>query len=239
MPTFLPTRWSDQSGSFTFASLTGHGTKVCGVFLLTFALSASAQQRPPIFRATPKQSAPTPRPSNNFQGNSGAAPRNSNPNNAGANVRNNPHLTEWMSRHRDLPLAQQQRALESEPGFRELPSQTQQRMREQLSQLNNMRPEERSRMLEHNEAIEHLTGQQRQQVRGAMLQLGSLPEDRRKLVARTFRDLRAMPEAQRQQYISSPAFHSQFNDQERNTMSNLMSVEPYIPGHKAGDPPQQ
>lgn len=94
-------------------------------------------------------------------------------------------------------------------------------------------------MLEHNEAIEHLTGQQRQQVRGAMLQLGSLPEDRRKLVARTFRDLRAMPEAQRQQYISSPAFHSQFNDQERNTMSNLMSVEPYIPGHKAGDPPQQ
>jgi hypothetical protein len=112
-------------------------------------------------------------------------------------------------------------------------------MREQLKQLNTMKPEERARMLEHNEAIEHLSGQQRQQVRGAMLQLGSLPEDRRRAVARTIRDLRAMPEGQRQQYMNSPAYRSQFSDQERNTMSNLMSVEPYIPGHKPGDPPQQ
>jgi hypothetical protein len=205
-----------------------------------------AQQRPTIFHAPARPAASAPRPSNGFQGggNQNQAPRNQSAGvgarNTGLNnPQNNPHLTEWMSRHRDMPLEQQKRALQAEPGFRELPAQTQQHYLDRLGQLNSMKPEERARMLEHNEEIEHLTGQQRQQVRGALLQLGTLPEDRRRLVARTFRDLRAMPEAQRQQYMSSSAYRSQFSDQERNTMSNLMSVEPYIPGHKAGDAPPQ
>lgn len=234
MPNSLPTRrFAGSRRTISAVFLRVSGVLVCAV-----ALGVSAQQRPSFFHA-PKQAAPPSRPTNNFQGNQNAGSRAQNPNNLGNNARSNPHLTEWMSRHRDLPLEQQQRAMQAEPGFRELPAQTQQRYLDRLSQLNNMKPDERARMLERNEAIEHLTGQQRQQVRGAMLQLGSLPEDRRKLVARTFRDLRAMPEAQRQQYMSSSAYKSQFSDQERNTMGNLMSVEPYIPGHRPGDPPQQ
>src|SRR5882757_7964660 len=50
------------------------------------------------------------------------------------------HLGQWMDRHRNLSLQQQQSALEREPGFRDLPSQTQQRMREHLGQLNSMPP---------------------------------------------------------------------------------------------------
>ncbi|RXH57191.1 hypothetical protein GRAN_0501 [Granulicella sibirica] len=63
-----------------------------------------------------------------------------------------------------------------------------------------------------------------------MTQLGGLPEDRRRAVARAFRDLRSMPDNQRQQYLNSPAYRSQFSDQERGTINNLMSVEPYLPG---------
>jgi hypothetical protein len=129
--------------------------------------------------------------------------------------------------------------MQAEPGFRELSAQLQQRYLDRLTQLNNMKPDERARMLERNEAMEHMTAQQRQQVRGALLQLETLPEDRRRVVARTFRDVRAMPESQRQQYLSSPAYRSQFSDQERNTMAGLMAVEPYIPGRKAGDGPPQ
>ena len=57
-----------------------------------------------------------------------------------------------MDRHSNLPLAEQQRALENEPGFRDLPPQTQQRMRDRLTQLNNMTPEQRRRILERTEA---------------------------------------------------------------------------------------
>jgi hypothetical protein len=230
MPTLLPTRWPDDRGrrAGIFAGLRRSGARVCGIMVLASGLSTSLPaQNAPIFRRPP--SPPASRPSNSQQGPQGQGSRNQNPN-AGAGPRNNPHLTEWMSRHRDLPLDQQQRALQSEPGFRELPAQTQQKYLERLGQLNSMRPDQRARMLEHNEEMERLTGPQRQQVRGALLQLGTLPEDRRRVVARTFRDLRAMPDGQRQQYLNSPAYRSQFTDQERNTMSNLMSVEPYIPG---------
>jgi Protein of unknown function (DUF3106) len=148
---------------------------------------------------------------------------------------NQEHLAQWMERHSSLPLADQQRALEGEPGFRDLPSQTQQRMRDRLTQLNSMPPEQRQRILEHTEQMEHLTPPQRQQVRGALDQYRGLPEDRRRLVARAFRDLREMPQPQRQAILSSDRFRSQFSDQERNTLSDLLAVEPYLPVRRPND----
>jgi hypothetical protein len=139
------------------------------------------------------------------------------------------HLGQWMDRHSNLPLAQQQKALEKEPGFRDLPLQTQQRMRDNLARLNSMPPEQRRRYLDRTEAMERLTIQQRQQVRGALGQLGSLPADRQRVVARAFHDLQAMPPSQRQAMLNSDRFRGQFSDHERNTLTNLLSVEPYLP----------
>jgi hypothetical protein len=76
--------------------------------------------------------------------------------------------------------------------------------------------------------MEHLTPPQRQQVRGALEQYRGLPEDRRRLVARAFRDLREMPQPQRQAMMNSDRFRGQFSDQERNTLSGLLAVEPYL-----------
>jgi Protein of unknown function (DUF3106) len=149
--------------------------------------------------------------------------------------RNQEHLAQWMDRHSNLPLADQQRALENEPGFRDLPPQTQQRMRDRLTQLNNMTPEQRRRVIERTEAMEHLTPPQRQQVVGALRQLGSLPEDRRRLVARAFRDLREMPPQQRDAILKEDRFRSQFSEQERNTLSGLLAVEPYLPVQHPND----
>jgi hypothetical protein len=145
------------------------------------------------------------------------------------------HLAQWMDRHSSLPLPEQQRALENEPGFRDLPPQTQQRMRDRLTQLNNMSPEQRRRILERTEEMEHLTIPQRQQVRGALEQYRELPEDRRRMVARAFRDLREMPQPQRQAILGSERFRGQFSDQERNTLSNLLAVEPYLPVQHPND----
>jgi len=147
------------------------------------------------------------------------------------------HLAQWMERHSNLPPAEQQRALESEPGFRDLPPQTQQAMRNRLTQLNNMSPQQRQRILEHTEDMERLSPPQRQQVRGALEQYRGLPEDRRRLVARAFRDLREMPQPQRQALMNSDRFRGQFSDQERNTLSNLLAVEPYLPVQRNNDGP--
>lgn len=146
------------------------------------------------------------------------------------------HLAQWMDHHKNLSPPQQQRALESEPGFRNLAPQVQQRMRDRLSELNNMPPERRQRIIARTEAMEQLSPEQRQQVRGAALQLGSLPDERRRAVARAFRDLRNMPPEQRQEALASDRFRSQFSDQERSTLSNLVAVEPYIPMQRPVQP---
>lgn len=142
---------------------------------------------------------------------------------------NQEHLAQWMDRHSNLPLPEQQRALENEPGFKSLPPLTQQRLRNQLIQLNNMRPEQRRRLLEHTEAMEQLTPPQRQQVRAVMQEYRALPIERRRMVARAFRDLRDMPQPQRQAILNSDRFRGQFSNQELGTLSSLLAVEPYIP----------
>jgi len=85
--------------------------------------------------------------------------------------------------------------------------------------------------------LERLTPSQRDQFRGAMQQYSGLPEDRRRLVARAFRDLREMPPPQRQTILNSDHFRGQFSEQERNTLSGLLAVEPYLPVEHPNDGP--
>lgn len=141
--------------------------------------------------------------------------------------KNQEHLLQWMDRHSNLTPDQQQKALESEPGFHSLPPQTQERMRERLSQLNNMSPDRRRRWLERNEAIAQLAPQQRQQVRDVMRQFGALPQDRKRQVAQAFRELRDLPADQQQKLLESDRYRSQFSPQEMDALSGLISIEPY------------
>jgi hypothetical protein len=159
------------------------------------------------------------RPMHSFQNEGRNGPRGQKPE----------HLEQWMNRHSNLPPAQQQRALENESGFRQLPPQTQQHLRNRLNQLDNMPPEQRRRLIERNEAIERLSPPERQQFRGAMQQLGMLPADRRRMVAHAFRNLRAMPPSQRQAALNSDSFRSQFSPGERATLSQLLEVAPFLP----------
>jgi hypothetical protein len=145
------------------------------------------------------------------------------------------HLPQWMERHSNLTPEQQQKELENLPGFRDLPPQSQQRLRNQLTQLNSMPPEQRRRMLERNEAIEHLNPAQKQQFRNAVGEFNSLPIDRRRLLARAFRDLREMPPPQREALLNSDRTRAQFSDQERATLSGLLAAEPYVPVQTPND----
>ena len=136
------------------------------------------------------------------------------------------HLPQWLDSHRGMSLADQQSALQNEPGFRQLKPQEQQRMLNRLQQLNSMAPQQQQRIIQHGEAMESLPPAQRQQVRAAMAQLGGLPEDRRHAVGRTFQTLRGLPQPQQQAYLNSIQFRNQFNEQERATVVNLLNVAP-------------
>lgn len=150
--------------------------------------------------------------------------------------RNQQHLGSWMDSHQNQPLAQQQRALEQEPGFHQLAPEQQQRMRDRLTELNRMDPRQRQSIIDRTEAMARLSPQQRQQVRSAAGELGSLPPNRQRAVAQAFRGLQSMPLDQRQSYMNSPQFRQQFTDGERGTLNNLMQVSPYLPMRQPQNP---
>lgn len=139
------------------------------------------------------------------------------------------HLTGWISQHGNLSLQQQQQALGQEPGFRDLPADTQQRYRNRLAQLDAMNPQRRQRLLARNEAMERLTLEQRAQVRGALGQLGALPQDQRHAVAETFRMLRDLAPDQRFAAMNSGRLLPPLNPVQRSVLENLLTVAPILP----------
>ena len=147
---------------------------------------------------------------------------------------NQPHLGAWLQRHGNLPPDQQEKALQSEPGFNRLPPETQQKLLNRLHQINQMPPNQRQRTVDRIEAMEHLSPQMRQQVRASVQQFHALPIDRQRMVKKAFRDLREYPPEQRAAMMNSGQFQSQFTPQERSILGNILAVEPYQPVRGSG-----
>jgi len=128
------------------------------------------------------------------------------------------HAGDWLRRYKDLPPAEQERALRNDPGFRLLPPAQQQLLRQRLRHFSSLPPQQQARMLNRMEIWEHLTPAQKQQARQIWGQMQQLPPDRRRMVTTAVRDLRSMPPDQRERTINSPDYRSRFSDQEREMM---------------------
>jgi Protein of unknown function (DUF3106) len=129
------------------------------------------------------------------------------------------HSGQWLNQHREQPLDQQRRALESDPAFRRLPRESQQRYVQRLQRFNSMPADRQQQVLRRMETWEHLTPQQKQEFRGIGSQFNSLPPDRRRAVHNAIDTLRAMPPNVRQREIQSGRFN-QFSPQERQILND-------------------
>jgi len=155
-----------------------------------------------------------------------ATPQKS-PNGGNHSAQKNGHkMGDWLQAHKDLPLDQQLKLLESEPGFKKLPADRQAAFRERLKNFNSLPPEKRTQALQRMEFLSKLRPQQRQQLRDANQQLKGLPPERQVAVHTALRHLRQMPPAERQQVIQSDRFRSTFSDQEQKLISQLAEMSP-------------
>ena len=139
------------------------------------------------------------------------------------------HAGNWLRRYKDLPPAQQRRALENDPQFRKLPPQQQARLQNRLQHFSSLPPQQQERVLSRMETWEHLTPDQKQQARQLFQQFKQLPPDRRQGVNRAIREMRGLPPAQRDQLINSPQYRSEFSPQERSILSGASRL-PLAPG---------
>lgn len=135
-------------------------------------------------------------------------------------------MGDWLQAHKDLPLDQQLKLLENEPGFKKLPADRQTALRERLKKFNSLPPDKRDQAVKRMEFLSKLTPLQRQQLRDANQQLKGLPAERQVAVHTALRHLRQMPPADRQQVIQSDRFRSTFSDQEQKLISQLADLSP-------------
>lgn len=147
------------------------------------------------------------------------------------------HAGDWLRRYKDLPPAEQERALQNDPAFRSLPPERQQRLRQRLQHFSSLPPQQQLRMLNRMETWEHLTPEQKQQARQIFFQMRQLPPDRQRMVITAVRNLRAMPPAQREAVIDSERFRSMFSDQERDMMRGVTRL-PLAPADGDENGPQ-
>lgn len=137
------------------------------------------------------------------------------------------HLGAWLDQHRNLPMAEQERQLRSDPSFSRLSPNVQQRLVQQLHQVNGMTPDQQQRRAARVEMLENLTPQERMQVRASQQRWASLPPDRQQQVRRAFHDLGAVPPEQRQMVLNSGRYQGAFTPEERGILNDLLRVEPY------------
>ncbi len=137
-----------------------------------------------------------------------------------------PKMGSWLQAHKDLPLDQQLKLLENDPGFKKLPPERQAALRARLQKFNSLPPEKRDQAVQRMEFLSKLTPQQRQQLRTANQQLQGLPQDRQVMVHKALRHLRQMPPDERKQVLESERFRSTFSDQEQNLISQLAEINP-------------
>jgi len=148
------------------------------------------------------------------------------------------HGGDWLRAHRDLPLADQQKALQNDPQFRKLPPQQQRQLVNRLHTFNSLSPQEQQQRLNRVEVWEHLTPQQKQQARQLNSQWKELSPERRKMMKTAIGDLRSMPPEQRERVLESDRFKGMFSDQERNMLRETTKL-PLAPAEASVPRPPQ
>lgn len=136
------------------------------------------------------------------------------------------HTGDWLQSHKNLPLDQQEKALENDPNFKKLPADRQAALRERLRKFNSLPPEQRDLALKRMNFWASLTREQRQQLRDANQKLQGLPEDRRLAIHKALRHLRQMDPQRRQEVMESDRFKTTFSDQEQGILKQLASISP-------------
>ena len=134
------------------------------------------------------------------------------------------HAGDWLRKYKDLPPAEQQRALHNDPAFQHLPPAQQQQLQQRLNHFSSLPPQQQIRMLNRMETWEHLTPEQKQHARQVFGQIKQLPPDRQRAVTTAIHDLRPMSPEQRERVINSDRFKGMFSDHERDMMRGATQV---------------
>jgi hypothetical protein len=128
------------------------------------------------------------------------------------------HAGDWLRRYKDMPPAQQRRALENDPQFRRLSPQQQARLQNRLQRFSALPPQQQERVLNRMETWEHLTQDQKREARQVYQQFRQLPPERRQAINRAIRNMRTLSPERREDLLNSEQYQRAFSPDERRLL---------------------
>jgi hypothetical protein len=186
------------------------------------AQPASAQSRTfPRLQSVAQKQNPAPR--NNFN------PERK-PNNGGA-FKGQPNLRameglppKWVDNLREMPPEDQQRFLQNNRVFQNLPELRQVQIRKNLENWNRLSPAERDALRERAQILERMTPQQRQYLRNNLLpKWQEMPPDRRQAINGRLRILQSMGPSAQEAALADPKFMQGLRPDEQSMLRDLNS----------------
>jgi len=142
---------------------------------------------------------------------------------------------DWIRNHQGMTPEQQQRALENDPGFKDLPAARQAALRERLRKFNSLDPQQRERAMRRWEFLETLKPEQREQLRQSNQELKK-PSRRPSAHGPQSPSLPAPDDPEgREEVFKSDRFHNTFSGQEQDILKRLSAFSP-PPEEPASDP---
>lgn len=183
------------------------------------------QQRKAVAPPAQHQGAPAAAPkSNNLMGQTQPANPNAIP---AQHLRGpGPHKGDWLRKYGELPPAEQEQKLESDPVFQSLTPERQKSLLDRLRSFNSLTPSKRRQVLSRMETYEHLTAEQQHQADSLYKSYRGLPSEQQSQVSVAYKKLREMNPDQRAQYFNSDEFQSSFNDEQRNLLRGMSELYP-------------
>lgn len=108
--------------------------------------------------------------------------------------------------------------------FGRLPQERRDAIEERLRKYSEMPPAMKKRLRDEYNLFQQLTPEKQEEMRKLFKQLGDFPEDRRAAIRRELVRLRNMPPERREKRMASPRFSEEYNEDERQFLSNLTEL---------------
>ena len=142
----------------------------------------------------------------------------------------------WMERLRDMSPDQQERFLNNNERFKNLPAARQAQIRRRLQHWNSLTPEQRQAVRDRERIWEQMSPEQQRHIREELLpKWQQLSPDRRQVLLSKLRALRGLGESERAARMNAPAFLSDLSSDERGMLRELSNLRVGV----APEPPQE
>lgn len=132
----------------------------------------------------------------------------------------------WMRRLQRMSPHEQERFLENNRRFRNLPTSRQAEIRARLKQWNSLTTEQKQVLIRRARILERMSAAERREIRQVILpEWRKLPPDRRQMIRGKIRQLQGLSDSKREKRLKDPAFEKGLSPKERNLLRQLSKLK--------------